>query len=181
MLKEIWQLLDEADVVVGQNSKQFDVKTLNARFLFHGLPPPSPFQQVDTKLEYKKIVRIPSYKLDDMGDYFEQGRKLEHEGKELWFKCLAKDKKAWNRMLLYNKQDVLLTEKIYLKLLPWIKLHPNVGQYDGKVCCTNCGGVDVQSRGTYFTNSGEFRRFQCKCGKWLRGDKVSSIKNFVSI
>jgi hypothetical protein len=41
ILKEIWDLLDEADVVIGQNSKRFDVKKLNARFIQHGFPPPS--------------------------------------------------------------------------------------------------------------------------------------------
>src|ERR1017187_5015377 len=32
LLKEIWKLLDEADVVIGQNSKAFDVKKLNDKF-----------------------------------------------------------------------------------------------------------------------------------------------------
>src|ERR1019366_7143841 len=33
LLKRMWELLDEADVVVGQNSKSFDIKKLNARFI----------------------------------------------------------------------------------------------------------------------------------------------------
>src|SRR3546814_6332122 len=44
-------LLDEADVVIGQNSDRFDLPTINGRALVAGLKPPSPYKTVDTRSE----------------------------------------------------------------------------------------------------------------------------------
>ena len=41
MLKRAWELLNEADAVMGWNSKGFDMKHLNREFLENGLTPPS--------------------------------------------------------------------------------------------------------------------------------------------
>lgn len=40
LLKGIWELLDEADIIVTQNGKKFDAKKLNARFIINGMSPP---------------------------------------------------------------------------------------------------------------------------------------------
>ena len=47
MLRGIWKLLNEADIVVHFNGKSFDVPKLNKDFLMHDFSPPSPFRQVD--------------------------------------------------------------------------------------------------------------------------------------
>lgn len=47
MLRNIRDLLDEADVVVGYNSDGFDIPWLNREFLRFGIDLPSPFQPVD--------------------------------------------------------------------------------------------------------------------------------------
>jgi hypothetical protein len=39
-------------------------------------------------VEAKKYLRLPSYSLDDMGDYLGLGRKMHHDGFELWKKCM---------------------------------------------------------------------------------------------
>ena len=41
LLKKIWRLLDEADVIITQNGKSFDEKRINARFILNGMKPPS--------------------------------------------------------------------------------------------------------------------------------------------
>src|SRR5438045_6957635 len=40
LVRDLWALLDEADVVVAHNGKSFDVKVCKARFIFYGMPPP---------------------------------------------------------------------------------------------------------------------------------------------
>ena len=54
VVKKLWELLDEADIVIGHNSDAFDIKKANARFVYHGLGPPSHYQTVDTL----KMARI---------------------------------------------------------------------------------------------------------------------------
>lgn len=183
IVKDIWQLFNDADVIVVQNGRAFDIKTMNSRFLKHSLTPPSPYKIVDTKTEAKKYLRLPSYSLDDICDYFGIGRKQEHEGFPLWKKCMDGDMAAWKRMLNYNKKDVVLTEKLYIKLRPWMKTHPNVGMYADKIVCPKCGGSKIQSRGYAVTTTMKYKRGQClDCGGWLRiGNNLQALRPARSI
>ena len=120
LVKELWKLLDECDILIGQNCRAFDIKWCNAAFARYDLPPPSPYKVIDTKIEAKKYLYLPSYALNNLADYFGLGRKVEHEGFSLWLRCIKGDKQAWKRMKKYNKRDTELTEKIYLKLRSFI-------------------------------------------------------------
>ena len=40
--KSIWKLIDEADIVISHNGKNFDHKMLNMRWLINGIVPPTP-------------------------------------------------------------------------------------------------------------------------------------------
>lgn len=183
IVMDLWSLLDKADIVVAQNGNSFDLKIMNARFAFHKLTPPSPYKSLDTKLEARKYLRLPSNSLDDICDYFGIGRKLHHEGFPLWKACMAGDKAAWGRMKKYNKWDVVLLEKVYLLLLPWMKNHPNVGMYIGKLVCPKCGSGKMQSRGVSVNQTTSYKRVQCQdCGGWSRGPSIKrDIKPLVSI
>jgi hypothetical protein len=178
ILKDIHKLLDTADIVVGQNSIAFDIKYINQRFLLANMTPPSPYKQVDTKNEARKIMRLPSNKLDNLGRYFNIGHKLEHEGYDLWKKCIAGNKKAWDTMKKYNAQDTLLTEKIYLKLRPFMKSHPNVTLYSETNGCPKCGYKDTWKRGYYVLTSGKYSRYSCNnCGSWYRAGSPEKLSN----
>ncbi len=182
IIRDLWNLLEESDIIIVQNGKSFDVKVMNARFLFNEMTPPSPYKIIDTKTEAKKYLRLPSNSLDDICDYFGIGRKLEHEGFPLWKKCMAGDKKAWKRMLNYNAYDVRLTEKLYIKLLPYIQNHPPHGLYmDNGEVCPNCGSAHLQSRGYARNKTTKYRRLQCiDCGSWSRTTtNVQEIKPLV--
>jgi DNA polymerase III epsilon subunit-like protein len=169
LVKEVHSLIDAADIVVTQNGIDFDMKILNTRFLKHGMSPPSPYKNVDTKREVKKYFRLPSNSLNDIGQYFGLGKKLEHEGFPLWLRCMAGDMKAWTKMKKYNAQDVALTEKVYEKLLPYMKTHPNIGMYTGGHSCGKCGSSHLQKRGYERTTASVFQRLQCfDCGGWSR-------------
>jgi len=182
IVEDIWKLLDSADILIVQNGKQFDVRVMNARFVFYGLRPPSPYKVVDTKTEAKKYLRLPSNGLNDICDYFGIGRKVGHEGFSLWKGCMDGDRKAWKRMLRYNKHDVLLTEKLYLLLLPWIQSHPNVGMYKGEIVCPKCGSDRIQARGLIVTKTIKYRRIHCQnCGGWGRVSPTKNPKTVVSI
>jgi DNA polymerase elongation subunit (family B) len=176
IVKDIHSLLDEADVVVTQNGVAFDSKYITTRIIAHNLPPPSPYRNIDTKQEAKKLLHLPSRSLDNLGKYFGLGAKQEHEGFPLWEKCMAGDAKAWERMKKYNAQDVRLTEALYLKLRPFMKSHPNFSTLKEIEACPRCTSTSAQRRGYTFTNASKYQRYQCNdCHGWYRGAKSIKI------
>lgn len=172
MLSKIWELLDEADVVVSYNGKKFDLPRLNNEFRKYGFPPPSPYKQVDLYLVVKSAFNLLSNKLEYVVKYFKLGEKGKTGGMELWIGCMHGDAKSWKKMGFYNKKDVSLTEKVYKHVLPWVSNHPNHGLFTGdEFGCPNCGSHKVQRRGTTTTSAHIYQRYQCmnpKCGKWSR-------------
>ena len=181
--KDIWDLLNEADVALAHCGNAHDFKIVNARFMYHKLQPPTPYKTLDTRNIARKYLKLPSYSLDDICDYFNLGRKLSNTGFTLWKSCIEGDKKAWSVMKKYNKQDVTLLEKVYLTLRPWIQNHPNIGMYTDKVVCPKCGSSKIQSRGFQINQSTKYKRIQCmSCGGWSRGtENLQIVKPLVSI
>lgn len=182
LLDILWRHFDKADAVIAHNGNAFDIPRVMALFAKHGMKPPSPFKHIDTKLMAKKHFSFPSNSLNDLADYLKIGRKKETGGFDLWLKCMEGDPKAWKTMLEYNVNDVLLLEKVYLRLLPFVTNHPNMGLFYGKEVCTNCGNDKMQSRGTVTTLTGTYTRLMCKkCGHWQRTakktEKVTTLRN----
>ena len=138
MLGKIHALLDEADAVIHYNGTKFDIPTLNKEFLIHGLNPPSPYKQIDLLRVVRQQFRFPSNKLDYVSQRLGLGEKTEHAGHKLWIECMANVPAAWRKMKEYNMNDVVLLEKLYQRLLPWIKNHPNHSVFSGKRVCTKC-------------------------------------------
>lgn len=168
IVKELWQLLDEADVVVAHNGDSFDVRVIRARFMVHRLKPPTPFKTVDTKKVSKRYFRFNSNKLDDLGETLHEGRKIKTNF-DLWLGCMSGKQDSWNEMVKYNKQDVVLLEKIYKRFLPYITNHPNVTLYDNEAECPKCGSKKIVYRGYTMSMTRRFRRFMCEdCGGWGR-------------
>lgn len=164
-------LLDQADVVMHYNGKNFDVKHLNREFLEAGFTPPSPFKQIDLLLAVRKNFRFPSNKLQYVSTALGLAGKAKHEGHDLWVKCMAGDAAAWKRMEKYNRQDVLLLEELYEKLLPWIPSLPNRNLY-GDSGCPSCGSEDLYENGWAYTGASKFRQYRCgNCGTFFRGTK----------
>ena len=184
MVKAAWDMLNEADAVVHFNGKAFDIKHLNREFILAGLTPPSPHKDIDLLSVVKQRFKFASNKLQHVSSELGIGSKLQHDGFDLWLRCMADDDKAWNTMRRYNKQDVVLTEKVYERLRPWIKTHPNVALNTGRPdACPTCASEHLQARGTASTNIAIYQRWQCQsCGGWFRSskrliDQTSDIRN----
>lgn len=175
LLIEAWKLLNQADIVVGQNSKKFDEKKLNARFIINGLQPPSHYRSVDTLEIAKKNFGFTSNKLEYLSDKLcKRYKKLKHAkfaGYELWKECLKGNQEAWLEMQEYNVYDVLALEELYEILRPWHRQHPNTNLYtDSTDHVCSCGHSDWEHDGYHYTNLSKFDRFRCvKCGAQARG------------
>lgn len=177
LLKTVRNLLNEADIVVGQNVERFDLKKLNARFILNGIAPPSPVRIIDTLKVAKRHFAFTSNKLEYMSDKLNvKYKKLKHgkfPGFELWAEFLKRNPAAQKEMEVYNRHDVLATEELYLIMRPWIAGHPNVNVYSEDVDvprCPNCGSVNLRKKGYRFTQLGKYQRYNCvDCGAWPHG------------
>jgi hypothetical protein len=176
--KGIWELLDEADIVIAHNAKKFDVKRLNTRFLLHGLNPPMPYQIIDTLDTARKQFSIVHNRLDYINEILGLGRKKDTGGFDLWVDCMKGDKVALSNMEEYNIQDVAILEETYLILRPWIRSHPNIGLYieQDVDACPNCGSEALAWGGTpYTTTANRYESFRCgSCGSLGRSARAMS-------
>lgn len=174
LCKEVWQVLDEADVVVAHNGDQFDLKKLNTRFADHEFGAPSAYKSIDTRKVAKKHFRFDSNSLNELSIYLFGGHKINNGGFGLWDACMKGDMDAWKRMKDYNVHDVELLEKVYLRLRPFMDNHPNMNIVAGHVhnehSCPVCLSKHVTRRGYSITRAGKYQRFQCNdCGTWSSG------------
>ncbi len=161
------KVLSEADVIVAHNGDQFDLKYLKTRMLFHKLPVLPPITSVDTYKVAKQEFAFNSNKLDYLGTFLGFGGKASTP-KGLWADAWKGDKTAIRTMVAYNKRDVVLLEKVYLALRPYVRNHVN-GELFGTVGCTKCGSKKIQFRGLHQAVSRVYRRFHCQsCGGWGR-------------
>ncbi len=172
LIKKLWEVFDEADILVGHNSKQFDTKKANARFLVNGLRPPSPYKQIDTLQIARSRFKFGSNKLADLGVALGVGTKLPHTGAHLWFSCMAGDPKSWALMKRYNARDVELLAAVYSKLAAWCPNHPNMNLYDDGERCPTCRSDNVQKRGLMVRLNSRRQRMHCQaCGNWFSTGK----------
>jgi len=183
LMKTLWKFLDEADIVVAHNGRAFDIKKIRARMVMLGFSPFSPIKVVDTKLVAQKHFDFTSNKLAWLSEHLSKIKKLAHKkfpGFELWEECLKDNPAAWREMKSYNITDTLALEEIYLRLRPWIEGHPNVAVYNEfeDYACPKCGSADVQKRGSSYTQTGRYHRFQCTgCGGWSRSRYTTNTIN----
>ena len=170
MLQKIHEMMLAADAIVTYNGDKYDLRKLDGEFMLHGLPPlPNP-----TSIDCLKAVRKFGFfmnRLAFVGPFLGLGGKLENGGMSLWVKVDKGDEKAQKKMAKYCIQDVVLLEKLYKKIRPYIRNHPAKKIPDGMVC-GSCGGTHFQSRGSRFTTAMKVQRLQCqKCGAWRDGKR----------
>lgn len=182
VMAALWKELNEADIIVAQNGKKFDLKKINARLVALGFPPYRPVKLVDTLLAAKAHFGFTSNRLEWMSAALTDAPKSKHAkfpGFELWVECLKDNPAAWREMRQYNVQDIQSTEALYLKLRPWIEGHPNVAQYydDDVMRCPKCGSDHLTPAGDVHTQVSTYNRYRCgNCGGFARSRYTKNSK-----
>lgn len=162
LVKSLHRLFSHADVLVAHNGDEFDIKKARAKFLEFGLPPPPSVASVDTKKVAKRNFKLNSNSLNDIGKLLKIGQKAETGGFSLWLGCMAHKDASWAKMEAYNKQDVILLEKVYDRMLPYMDNHPSVAKMLDREGCPACGSEKVQKAGLRYTTSGKRQRWNCE-------------------
>lgn len=176
-VKKAHELLSEADVLVSYNGDRYDIRRLNQEFMLAGMAPPRPYKSIDLIKTNKNRFDLPSRKLDFIAQRAGVGAKVVNSGFQLWIDCMNDDPEAWRQMEEYNRQDVVVTEGTYLRLLPWLTNAPHIGMWSAKGdVCPYCGSSDIISDGMAHTNVQSYVMFNCKsCGGWSRGTKTMQL------
>lgn len=175
LIKYLHRVFKKADILIAHHGDSFDLKRINARFLYYGLNPPKIPATIDTKKVAKRYFYFNSNSLNDLGKHLGLGEKVKHTGFSLWKGCMSGDRKSWAMMKRYNRQDVVLLEKVYQKFLPYIQNHPNLSAIKGvKEGCPNCSSQLVHREGIRANHRALQQQWHCNaCGSWyltpLRG------------
>ena len=160
MLKEFIKIANTADEIIGHNSDRFDIKKVRTRCIKHRIPMFPKYRTFDTLKKARGSFSFNSNKLDDIGDYLDIGRKVEHEGFPLWLKCVAGDEDALRRMVEYCNGDVVLLEDTFHVLQHYVKPNTHVGVHHGlpKYSCPICGSEEISFVKTDVTQKGTISR-----------------------
>lgn len=172
LLQALWNVLDEADVVLGYNSQGFDVPWILGELMASGLPKPSPVKHIDLYKTMRQNTRFLSRKLDYVSERLLADKKVDVNMMTLAIACESDDpaeaKKARNLLRRYSKQDVALLFPLFEKVRSYVKMPHPASSEEG--ACHSCKSLNVHRRGTVKTLVSTYQRYRCNdCGSWFRG------------
>ena len=170
VVQGLWNMIDEADILIAHNGIKFDVRMMNGRFFLNGITPPSSYQIIDTLRAARKAIAVPSYKLDDLAKYLGLETKIKTDF-SWWKKFMEGDQDAIDKMQIYNDKDVEILEEVYFALRPWIRPHPNLGLFvpHGDSVCPACASTELSIIGEYATYVNLYDEYKCgNCGHTSR-------------
>lgn len=179
LCKKAREILLEADLVVGHNSKKFDWKMIQSRLMINGLQPLPHIQHFDTCQAARRHLNLFSNRLDSLGELVND-KKIKTGGWELWTKVLQGNKNAQKKMAEYCAQDVTLTEKVFKKLRPFVKeLNHNLFTAGKRKLCPTCGSSRLISNGYRSNKTKRFMRLRCldcgSCSQLLLSGQVKPL------
>ena len=173
VVKTLYNLMFDADIIVAHNGDNFDTKILNARLLYHGFDPLPKMLSIDTLKLARRRFKIESNSLRYLAKYLDVALKDDSPNWEKVARGCPKEIKASEK---YCRQDIRALEGIYKRLAPWNESAPNMNAFSAHehdVCAKpDCGHWDLEHRGYRITKAGKYKRYQCKaCGGWSQGKK----------
>lgn len=181
--KNVWSFVDKADIIIAHNGIRFDLSMLTTRFMMHDLNPPSPYQVIDTLKVFQREANFSSNKQGYLNQVLALTKKMEHDGLELWHRCIRGEQDALDVMLAYNKQDVIGLEELYVKVRPYVKSHPNMALYyhndtEGNADrCHRCLSKDITwlTDQPYVTPLNRYTSYRCNACGGVGRSRVSEV------
>ena len=155
---------NNASMVIGQNNNSFDNKWINTRAAKHKLHVDRYVKSFDIYRMAKRYFRLPSYSMAFMAQYFGLTLKQSHEGIHMWdmieYGNKDEQKEYLDKMVEYNKGDIVTTEELYVTLKPYFGSVTNNAVKQGlpKWACPVSGSIDIKLLKTIFTEQGIVQR-----------------------
>ncbi len=179
LTEELHKVLSTADILLGQNSDNFDIKMANYFFIRNNLQPIPPTKSLDTKKIAKRYFRFANNTLNNLGEELGVGGKTKITQGQIWEDCfLHGDKKAWKLMNTYCENDVRVTTDIYLKMRGFMHQHPSLSRISGEWdSCPRCGSYSFRVKAYRTTNTSRYHQFQCnECHGYFSDRKAITEK-----
>ncbi len=164
MLQLFLKEYNNASMVIGQNNNSFDNKWINTRAAKHKLRVDRYVKSFDIYRMAKRYFRIPSFSMAYMAKYFGLTLKQSHEGIYMWdmieYGTPSEQKEYLQKMVDYNKGDIVTTEELYMTLKPYFGSVTNNAVKQGlpKWACPVSGSTDIKLLKTIFTEQGTVQR-----------------------
>jgi DNA polymerase elongation subunit (family B) len=171
MLESFIKIANQADELVAHNGDRFDLPWIRTRCLKHDIPMFPTYTTIDTLKVSRNKFRFNSNRLDYISKFLGVGEKISTEY-GLWVETvLNNDKVALAKMIKYCKNDVLILEKVYNKLAPYVqKTHVGVLNGNGKSSCPHCGSNRFHLKAKTVSAAGNVKqRLHCQdCFRWYQ-------------
>ena len=174
MLKEMKEVLEQADIWVSWYGIKCDIPLINTRLLYHGLGILPNIKHIDLWKVCKYKLSLGSNSMKNVSEWLGFAERKTPLRFQEWYEALAGSTKAMNSIVKHCKADVLVLDEAYLELLalvsPRVSLNAITGDPDA---CPKCGvRGKLQKRGWNYAQVMRTRRFQCtNCGSWLTGKR----------
>lgn len=169
-------IMQQADIVIGHNSDNFDFKKLNGKFIKYRLDPIffEPRHNIDTLKLARKYIGTPYKNLEYLCKEYELGSQKEDPPN--WKLVMEGDEDEIRKMRQYNKSDILAGKELYLLFRPYHKHHPDVAAIQDLrdvagvkiLACKHCGDPNnLIQNGNYYNRARtkKKKRYQCNSCK----------------
>ncbi|CAB4139834.1 Ribonuclease H-like domain containing protein [uncultured Caudovirales phage] len=168
VVKILHALLSECDVLVGHNIDRFDLPQIETRIIHYGLPQLPPIKTFDTL----KVARQKRFEANDLR-YLTRQLGFEDKGESPdWGLISDGDEDEIRKCIGYNKQDVRITEALYLRLRSYAKTHPNLAIHRKGVMhkvCPRCDGDSIRPDKPFDTGNRIMRGYRCTdCHSYIK-------------
>lgn len=166
VVKTLYDVISEADMIVGHNIQAFDWKKLLAKAMLYDLGAIPEKKYFDTL----KMARKAGFSYNDLGflaKKFGFENKADHAS-DMWDRCLVGDPTAIREAVTYCKKDVPPAMSLYQRFRPYFptQINHNLFRGDGVECCPVCGSTEFIQYGHRYTSTGKTKTYKCSsCGK----------------
>lgn len=184
LVKDMVEVLSDADMLVGHYSTRFDLPFLNSRALYHKLDLVAPVPHVDTWRVARNGLKLNSNRLASIAEFLGKRQKTPILNTQ-WLRAMAGHKKSIDYVVEHCLADIAVLEETYMTIRPLSREHPNVNIMSGKtpegIICPVCGVAGkMQKRGFRVARTSRTQRFHCQsCGAWSAGNS-ERIKGVVA-
>ena len=168
-------LIRQADIIVAHNGDRFDLPKVNGRVALSGAEPLGPVDTIDTLKLSRQSFGFGYHNLDFLAETFLGEKKIKTDW-SWWEDVMSGDSVAMKRMVKYNKKDVVLLERVFHAIMPYVKTLRRLFDGNGEtITCSYCGGTKFEKRGERRTKTMTYHQYKClneACGRYRQGDIV---------
>lgn len=167
LLYVLYDLFEDANVVIAHNGDNFDIPSIRARCVIQNVPAFKKVKTIDT-LRKARQMRFKSNKLDDLCKTLGIGTKVDTGGIETWIKCTQGNELALESIAKYNEHDIHLLREFYLRIRGYDlnAVNANLFNDEEQLACPVCASPNVELTGnSVYTAVSKFNEYFCAdCG-----------------